>query len=390
MLNRILDNKLNEIKNRGLYRSLREVSFNTLSMPCAEMLIDGKKFVNFSSNNYLDLAFNDEVNEYVAEKLSVYGTGARSSRLISGSMDIHKLLELKLAAFKGKEAGLLYPSGYQANVGVISALCGPGDAIIMDKLCHASLWDGAKLSGARIFVYDHCDMADFEKVLNRTADYQLKIAITDSLFSMDGDFAPLDEFVNLCQKYEAVSIVDEAHATGVWGAKGAGACDMYGVADKVDVVTATLSKALGVQGGFVGGSKTVREYLVNKSRSFIYTTALSPMLAASALKSLEICQRDDFRREKLLNLSKYLSDKLQAAGLLAEGRQVSQIIPVITGNIVATDALAAELYAAGIYVPSIRPPTVEEGKCRLRISLTSMHTEQQVDALYNVITQGML
>ena len=380
-----LSDKLNEVKSQGLYRIMRTAK----TAAGAKIIIDGKKFINFSSNNYLDLAFNEEVNAYVSEMLKVYGTGSAASRLISGNIEIIEQLESSLATFKNKEAALLYPSGYQANVGVISALCGMGDAIIMDKLNHASLWDGAKLSGARIFVYEHTDMNSFEKVLKRASKYKTKLAVTDSLFSMDGDIAPLQDFTQLCQTHGALSLVDEAHATGVFGERGAGLCQQFGVSDKVDIITATLSKALGAQGGFVCASKQVKEYLVNKSRSFIYSTAISPMLAASAIKTLEICQKDVLRRAKLLETSTYLTQKLQAVGLLGN-RTVTPIIPIITGDVVSTDSLAAELYHHGIYAPAIRPPTVENGKCRLRLSLTSAHTKENIDNLVDILTRGLL
>jgi len=342
----------------------------------AEIIIEGKKFINFSSNNYLGLAFNDEVNAYAAKMLKTYGTGAGASRLISGNIEIIEDLEQKLASFKNTESALVYPSGYQANVGVISALAGAGDAVIMDKLNHASLWDGAKLSGARIFVYEHADMASFEKVLKRASKYKTKLAVTDSLFSMDGDIAPLDDFVKLCQKYGAISLVDEAHATGVFGSGGAGLCRQFGASP--DIIVATLSKALGVQGGFVCCSDETRKYLINKSRSFIYSTAVSPMTCAAAIKALEICQRDNFKREYLLNISRYLSEKLNI-------KYNSQIIPIITGDAASADALAAKLYSNGIYAPAIRPPTVENGKCRVRLSLTSAHATQQIDFLIRSI-----
>ncbi|MDR1243775.1 MAG: 8-amino-7-oxononanoate synthase [Endomicrobium sp.] len=380
MLNKLLSQQLSEIENSRLKRFLRNVDCS----PRSKIKLQGKELINFSSNNYLDLAGNKTLEKKALHIIENYGLSATSSRLVSGNISVHKKLEEKLALFKSKQACLVYPSGYQTNLGVISALISyQKDAcIIMDKLNHASLWDGAKLSGARIFVYQHCDMNSLEKVLKRTRNYKFKLVVTESLFSMDGDITPMDEFVNLCQQYKAISMVDEAHSTGVFGNQGKGLADTFGVADKIDITIGTLSKAFALQGGFVCGSKTLIDFLINKSRAFIYTTAISPFLAAMAIESLEIIKESGTDRKHLHNISKILKNKLKDLGFDI-GKSESQIIPVITGPIEKTEKLSSQLLKNNIYAPSIKPPTVPNGKARLRISLTSGHSVKDIDLLIN-------
>lgn len=380
MLNKILSEKLSSIEQQGLLRRFRLIQ----SAPAEHIIIDGKKFANFSSNNYLNLAGNAEINKAAEEAAGKYGFGGTSSRLVGGHLTIHEELEAALAEFKNKEKALLFPSGYQANVGVISALGGiENSCVIMDKLNHASLWDGAKLSGMRVFAYEHVNMDSLEKVLKRAHGYKLKLVITESVFSMDGDFVPLKEFTSLCQKYGAVSMVDEAHSTGVLGKEGRGLAEAEGVADKIDIVIGTLSKAFAVQGGFVCSKQSFINYLINKSRAFIYTTAVSPAICAAALKSLELIKRADSQRTHLLNLSKTLREKLNEAGFNT-GNSRSQIIPVITGSIENTNKLSENLLGRGVFVPAIRFPTVPEGQSRVRISLTAGHKEEDIGKLSDI------
>ncbi|MCL2145347.1 MAG: 8-amino-7-oxononanoate synthase [Endomicrobia bacterium] len=381
MLDDILSEKLSNIKKSGLLRKLRLIS----SSPAANVIIDGKKFINFSSNNYLDLAGNEEINKAASEAARKYGLGGTSSRLVGGNLSIHEELETELAAFKNKQASLVFPSGYQANAGVISALASmENSCVIMDKLNHASIWDGAKLSGARVFVYDHCDMNSFEIVLKRARGYAVKLAITESVFSMDGDAAPLREFAELCQKYDAVSMVDEAHSAGVFGKEGRGLAEMYGVQDKIDIVIGTLSKAFAVQGGFVCSSRKLVDFLVNKSRAFIYTTAVSPAICAAALKSLELVKKAGSQREHLLKTAENLNKHLKRQGF-DTSNSCTQIIPVITGSIKNTEKLSAALLRHGAFAPAIKPPTVPEGFARIRISLTAGHTKSDIEKLLEAI-----
>ncbi|MDR3195719.1 MAG: pyridoxal phosphate-dependent aminotransferase family protein [Endomicrobium sp.] len=378
MLDNFLTERLTSIKDSGLLRILRTVQ----SAPAATITINGKEFINFSSNNYLDLAGNKEIYKSAVSIIEKYGFTAASSRLVSGNLSLHEELESKLAEFKNKEACLLFPSGYQTNVGVISALISneSESCIIMDKLNHASLWDGAKLSGGRIFVYDHCDMNSLEKTLRRTSKYKMKLAITESVFSMDGDFTPLEDFALLCKKYDAIIMLDEAHSTGVFGKEGKGLADFFGVEDKIDITVGTLSKAFALQGGFVCGSKKFIDFLINKSRAFIYTTAVSPAICAAALKALEIVKKSEERRYNIHSISKTLKTKLSDLELDTSKTQ-SQIIPIITRSIANAEKIALNLLKEGVYAPAIKHPTVPKEQARVRISLTSGHTLNDIEKL---------
>ncbi|MDR3253893.1 MAG: pyridoxal phosphate-dependent aminotransferase family protein [Endomicrobium sp.] len=377
MLNKFLSRKLSEIRDFRLLRTLNTIQSN----PTKTIQIDGRKFINFSSNNYLDIAGNREIEAKIVNSIEKYGFAGTSSRLICGNLLIHEKLETALAAFKNKQASLVFPSGYQTNVGVISALMSneKESCIIIDKLNHASLWDGAKLSGVRIFVYEHCDMNSLEKVLQRTREYRMKLVITESIFSMDGDFTPLKDFTILCQRYDAVSMVDEAHSIGVFGKEGKGLAEFFDVENKIDIIVGTLSKAFAVQGGFVCGSRKLIDFLINKSRAFIYTTAVSPIICAAALKSLEIIKKSDDKRQYLHTLSKALKNKLNSLGFNTLNTQ-SQIIPILTGSIENTAKISASLLKKGIYTPAIKAPTVQD-KSRIRISLTSGHTIEDIEKL---------
>lgn len=381
MFDKFLSKKISEIKDAGLLRTLRCLE----SAPSAKIKINGAELINFSSNNYLNLTGNKEITKAAIKTIEKYGFAATSSRLVSGNIDIHEELEYKLSDFKNKQAALIFPSGYQANVGVISALMSneQESCIIMDRLNHASLWDGAKLSGKRIFVYEHCDMNSFEKVLKRASKYKIKLAITESVFSMDGDFTPLKDFVQLCQKYGAVSMVDEAHSTGVFGKEGKGLAEMLDVSKQIDITIGTLSKAFAVQGGFVCGSQKLRDFLINKSRAFIYTTAVSPAICAAALKSLEIVKNSDKERQHLHNISALLKNKLTKLDFNTANSK-SQIIPIITGSIENTERLSFNILKNGIYTPVIKPPTVPKNQARIRISLTAGHTLQDIEKFFKI------
>lgn len=378
--NEELDSELEKLKSAGLYREMKMVS----GEPGRDITVLGRKCLNFSSNNYLGLAAHPAVKQAAAEALAKYGAGGTSSRLVAGTLEVHETLEQKLASHKRSGKALVYPSGYQANAGIIAALVKEGDCVIMDRLNHASLWDGAKLSGARIFVYPHLDAEGLEKTLKRAKIYKRILVITDSVFSMDGDIAPLKTIVALSKRYGAVTMIDEAHSTGILGEHGRGLAELAGVEGQVDIIMGTLSKALGSQGGFVCGSKELIGYLVNKSRPFIYSTALAPASGAAALKALEISEKEPERRSRLNALSAALRGKLKALGI-DTGASETQIIPAVFGSLEKTLTLSKILFDSGVFAPAIRPPTVPEGQCRLRFSLTSDHTREDIDKLINVI-----
>jgi len=336
----------------------------------AKLTIDGQSLLNFSSNNYLGLSRHPQVIEAIKEVLAHWGAGATSSRLISGSSIIHQDLESAIAAYLNKESALVFPTGYQANLGVITTLVGPGDAVIMDRLCHASIVDAVRLSGARLFVYKHADASEAQGALERAVSYTHRLLITESLFSMNGDFAPLDRLLELAHQFKAISMVDDAHALGVWETPTQG----------WDVVVRTLSKSLGSQGGFVAGTAEMTDALINKARSFIYTTGLAPACVAAAQAALSLIQEGAAPRERVKKLSAKLRDGLRASGFDILGSE-SQIIPVLLGEAPAALDMAQKLQSAGIYAPAIRPPTVHAGECRIRFSVTAEHTESDIDQL---------
>lgn len=350
----------------------------------ARLLLRGRNLINFSSNDYLGLARHPrmiQAAKFAAEK---WGVGATASRLICGTLEIHACLESRLADFKREEACLIFPSGYMANLGAIPALVGVGDAVILDRLCHASLVDGARLSRARLFVYSHLDCDALEIVLHRAKRFRKRLVITESLFSMDGDIAPLSDILSVCRRHGAMLYLDDAHGTGIFGKSGRGATEQFGLEGKADVVMGTLSKALGSQGGFVCGEKKFIQYLVNKSRAFIYTTGLSPISAACALEALKIIEENPGEGKKLLQRSQSFRESLGKLGFNV-GNSTSQIIPVILGDVNKTIEMRDKLREAGFFVPAIRPPTVPRGKSRLRISLTKSHKDSDLNLLLGAL-----
>ena len=372
--------ELKRVRENGLFRELKTLASNS----GREIEFGGRKYVNFSSNNYLGLVSNPRVIDAAKKALDKYGAGGTSSRLIAGTLEIHHQLEKKLASSKHCEAALVFPSGYQTNLGALSALAKEGDCIIMDKLNHASLWDGAKLSGARIFVYPHRDTAALEKVLKRAREYRRKLVVTDTVFSMDGDLAPLKEICRLSKLHGAWTFVDEAHATGVFGETGSGLSEQLGVEKDIDILMGTLSKALGSQGGFVCGKKALIDYIVNFCRPFIYTTSLAPASCAAALAALEVVEGEPERRKKLTELSKHFRKSLKSKGY-DTGESESQIIPLMAGSVERAKEVSDKLFAEGFFAPAIRPPTVPENMCRIRFSLTSAHTEQDIERVMKIL-----
>ena len=377
-MNEQLRREIDEIRAAGLYR---ECKVNA-DRDGRQIERDGKVMLDFSSNDYLGLSKHPGVVRAAQDALASFGCGGAASRLISGTCLLHRQLEDSIARLKRAGAALAFSSGYQANVGIISTILAQGDCIIMDRLNHASLWDAAKLSGARVFVYRHRDMNALEKILKRGGSYRRKMVVTDSVFSMDGDLAPLAEIVPLAKRYGAWVMVDEAHATGVFGARGAGLCEHFNVEDSVDIVMGTLSKALGSQGAFVCGSQELIAYLVNRCRAFIYTTALAPVCAAAALAAINVVNDEPRRRTALLQNAVALRRGLKKAGFDTLSSE-SQIVPVLFKTIEVTMAASLNLAEHGIYAPAIRPPTVPENECRLRFSLTSEHTSGDIKSLFS-------
>lgn len=326
--------------------------------------------INLSSNDYLGLSHHPDVIKAATAAAQRYGIGGTSSRLLAGTTSLHEDLEKELASFLDKEAALVFSSGYHANTGVIPALAGPDDVIFFDRLCHASLVDGVRLSRARFFSFEHNDMDDLKKGL---AAYRSKgrraFVISEGVFSMDGDKPPLDELVNLAKAWDALTYLDEAHTLGLFGPEGRGVAAQMGLLSEIDLYVGTLSKSMGGHGGFVASSKTIIDLLVSKSRTFIYTTALPALVAAGTRSALSLLKRMDDRRLLIQETAQHLRDRLTEEGFSCLN-SMSQIIPVWTGDIPSTKKLSAHLLSRGFFVPSIRPPTVPAGEGRVRLSLT--------------------
>ncbi len=337
---------------------------------------DGRSLVNFASNDYLGLASDPRVVEAACSAAGRYGWGAGASPLVSGWREPHEALAEGLARFEGVEAVGLFPTGFAANLGAIVALVGPGDAVYSDRLNHACLFDGARLSGARLRVYPHGDADRLGSILARDRGrFRRSMIATDGVFSMDGDLAPLAELADLAGRFGAILLVDEAHGTGVYGPGGRGASAALGVADRVDVKVGTLSKALGSVGGFVAGSRRLIGWLVNHSRTMIYSTATPPPAAAAALRALEIARDEPWRRSAVLGLARSLREALPGLG------PGGPIVPIAVDGPAEAVALASRLLDLGLLVPAIRPPTVPEGTARLRVSLTAAHRPGDLDRL---------
>lgn len=372
-----IEKELQELHQAGLYRSLLPVE----GVEGPFVKIGGKKYLCFCSNDYLGLAGHPRIKRAAQEAIERYGWGTGASRLVSGNTTIHEALEVELAHFKGTEAALVFPSGYMANVGTVTALVGKGDIVVGDRLNHASLIDGCRLSGADFRVYAHKDTEGLEGILRRSSQYGKRLIVTDGVFSMDGDLAPLPHIVELAKKYKAMLMVDDAHGTGVLGKKGKGTLEHYGLERGVDVQMGTLSKALGGIGGFVAGGKTLIEYLKNRSRPFIYTTALPVAACAAAREALKIIEEEPSRREALWKNVRCLQEGLNVPGV------ESPIFPIVIGDAKEAVALSRSLFEKGLWVTAIRPPTVPEGTSRLRVTVTSEHTQGHVQALLRALAK---
>ncbi len=377
--------KLDELQAADLIRK----PITLESAAGASVASGGRELLCFSSNDYLGLANDPAVRAESRDALSKWGLGSGASRLICGTMEPHVQLERALAKFECCEAVAVTTTGWLANHAAIGALAGPGDLVLCDKLNHASIIDAIAACGARLRTYRHCDAEHLREILGKhRSQYRQCLITTDSLFSMDGDLAPLVEIAKLKRKYDAMLMIDEAHATGAWGKTGRGIAELLGVETDVDVTVGTLSKAIGALGGFVAGSAELIELIRNTARPYIYTTALPPAICAAACKSLEIIRDEPARREKLQASAKYLRETLAQAGLNTLN-STSQIIPVVIGSAAQAQAVSQELLACGFLIPAIRPPTVRPGSSRLRISISAKHTQANLTSLAKTLV-GLL
>jgi 8-amino-7-oxononanoate synthase len=371
-----IDTELRGLEEAGTYRRLATRE----GVLAPHIVLNGQELLHFGSNDYLGLASDPRLKAAAQVAIEQYGWGSGASPLILGHSALHQQLEERIARFEGTEAALVFPSGFAANAGTVAALVGPGDVVFTDRNNHASLLDGCRLSRADVRTYPHADWQELKRLLGRRTNYRRRLIVTDSLFSMDGDFAPLAELADLADRYEAMLMVDEAHATGVFGLGGRGLVEQLGIEARVPVRVGTLSKALGGVGGFVAGSRTLVDWLVNRARSYIYSTAAPPAVAAAALAAIEIVEREPHRRTALLDRAAQLREQLAARGWNI-GRSASQIIPIVMGEPERAVSLAAKLRQQGLFVPAIRPPTVPKGESCLRVSLTFAHSEEAIDQL---------
>jgi 8-amino-7-oxononanoate synthase len=374
--------ELLRIKEAGLYRKLRRVE----SDQGPTLRLDGRDVINFSSNNYLGLANHPSLCKAAKEAIDRYGCGSGASRLISGNMTLHEELEDKISELKGTDAALVFNSGFQANTGILSTLVGEGDVIFSDALNHASVIDGCRLSRAKVVVYGHCAVDELEQGLKDAPSNAQNLIVTESLFSMDGDEAPLADIVSLAEKYGAMVMVDEAHATGVYEPGGAGLVAKLGLGDRVLIQMGTLGKALGGFGAYVAGSKALRELLINRCRSFIFTTSLPPAVMAMGIAAIDLVMREPERRQALWNNCERLRSGLKELGY-SLGSSQSQILPLMVGDATACMQLSQKLLDGGIFAQGIRPPTVPAGTSRLRITLMATHTCEQIDLALKVFKE---
>lgn len=361
---------LQDLRERGLWRTLRP-----LGATGSHIETPKSRLLNFASNDYLNLAAHPALIDAAQQAIGALGCGATSSRLLAGNLELHEALEGALATLCGQETALVFPSGFQANLAVLSTVAQAGDVIYSDALNHASLIDGCRLSKAQVRVYPHGNMEALATLLAENHSEGKRILLSDSLFSMDGDAAPLDDLARLAAQYDALLILDEAHALGVFG-QGGGLAVAHGI--QPDITLGTLSKALGSGGGFVACSQALRDWLINRARPFIYSTGLSPANAAAALAATKIIAADPSLGATLLQRAEIFHQQLGASGLALPPFH-SQIVPVLLGENETALEVAARMTEAGIYAPAIRPPTVPEGTARLRLSVTLGHTEEELE-----------
>ena len=361
-------NALKKTDQEGLYRTLQ--SLETAQAPV--VVVGGKRVIQFSSNNYLGLANHPALKRAAQEAIERYGVGTGASRLIAGNPELYEQLEKNLARFKGTESAIVFPTGYQTNVGTIAALMGESDLIFSDALNHASIVDGCRLCGAKVIIYPHRDLNALEQLIKTAPQAKNRMVITDGVFSVDGTIAPLSGLVELAQHYECWLMVDEAHATGVLGNRGRGTAEHFGVEHGVDIHMGTFSKALGSLGGYVAGSKNLIDFLINKSRSLIYTTGLPPAVLAVNCAALELVENGLDLRKALWERVVFFRNELNKLGFNTFSSE-AQIIPVIIGDPVKTMGVFQYLFSRGVLAYGVRPPTVPEGLSRIRIAVMANH-----------------
>jgi 8-amino-7-oxononanoate synthase len=379
-----LQDRLDELKSLGLYRRMRMVS----GPQGPRVVLDGKPVLLLCSNNYLGLADHPRVREAAADAAMRWGAGAGASRLVSGNMTLHRRLEERLATFKGTQSALLFGSGYLANIGIVPALARRGEIVFSDELNHASIIDGCRLAGAETFVYRHADVDHLAWGL-RNADGRAALIVTDGVFSMDGDVAPLEEIVELARRFDVRVMVDDAHGTGTLGPGGRGAVAEAGLDGEIDVIVGTLGKALGSYGAFAACDHGMTRHLVNSARPLIYSTGLPPSAAAAAMAALELVQEQPRRVERLADNAATLRDELAREGFDVSGSE-TQIVPLIVGDAGLAMRICEAALEQGVFAQAIRPPTVPEGTSRLRLAVMASHTRGELRDAARILAQAAL
>jgi 8-amino-7-oxononanoate synthase len=381
----IADEVLGAIRARGTYRRMRVLD----GAQGPRMRVDGREVLVFAGSNYLDLAHHPEVVEASARAARELGCAAGGSRLITGNLAAHEALEEELADLLGTQAALVWGTGYMANVGVLPALAGPGDAIVSDALNHASIIDGCRLARADVHVFRHGDLDHLEEILVAVARPGRRVVLAvDGVYSMDGDVAPLAGIVALAREHGAILVLDDAHGTGTLGKRGRGTAELFGVEDGVDVLVGTLGKALGSFGAFVAGSAKLRDLLVNVARSFIFSCALAPPQVEAARAALRLVRREPWRREALQANAERLRRRLDAHGI-STTPSTTHVVPVVVGGNAATMSACERLLERGFFAQGIRHPTVPEGTARLRLTPMATHAEAEIDALAQAVAEEL-
>jgi glycine C-acetyltransferase len=374
-----LDGELNALKEKHMFRKLRIV-YGEEKAVCN---IDGKTVINLSSNNYLGLTTHPHLREAALKAIETHGVGTAAVRSIIGTMDLHQELEERLAKFKHTEASLTFQSGFVSNQGIIQALMEDGDAIISDELNHASIIDGIRLSKAGRYIYKHVDMNDLEAKLKEAQNARTKIIITDGVFSMDGDIAPMKDIVELAERYGAATYVDDAHASGVLGSNGRGSVDHWGLNGRVDIQIGTFSKAIGAQGGYIAGIQPLRDFLIHKARPFLFSNALPPSVIATCIAAIDVLEREPELIDRLWENTRYFKGKLQKLGFDI-GKSETPITPVIVGSGERAMMLSDRLFQEGVFAQGIGYPTVPEARSRVRTIVTAAHSRENLDTALGV------
>ncbi|HEY9288388.1 MAG TPA: glycine C-acetyltransferase [Candidatus Dormibacteraeota bacterium] len=380
---KFLDDELEQLRQQGLFRPLRVLG----AAQDTETVVDGKKVLNLSSNNYLGLTTHPKLKAAMIEATQKWGAGSGAVRTIAGTMSVHEELEQRLAQFKHTPASLVLQSGFTANVGVLQSMVKEGDVIISDELNHASIIDGIRLSKAERSIFKHRDLDDLERHLEKHRDKRVKLVVTDGVFSMDGDIAPLKGIVERAEAFGALVMVDDAHASGVLGKNGRGTVNHFGLDGRVDLQIGTLSKAIGVLGGYVAGAQAVRDFLIHRARPFLFSTSHPPGVAAACIAAIDVLLSEPERIDRLWKNTARFKDGLRRLGF-DTGASETPITPVIVGKGSVAMELSDRLFQMGVFAQGIGYPTVAEGRARIRTIVTSAHSEAQLDRALEAFEKG--